>query len=38
MQLFHHYATELSAISSHVKPFPVTRARVAVRNESLATE
>jgi hypothetical protein len=38
MQLFHHYATELSAISSRVKPFPVTRARVAVRNESLAAE
>jgi uncharacterized protein YdiU (UPF0061 family) len=38
MQLFHHYATELSAISSQVKPFPVTRARVAMRNKSLANE
>lgn len=38
MQLFHHYASELSAISSQVKPFPVTRARVAMQNESLATE
>jgi uncharacterized protein YdiU (UPF0061 family) len=38
MQLFHHYATELSAISSQVKPFPVARARVAMRNESLANE
>jgi uncharacterized protein YdiU (UPF0061 family) len=38
MQLFHHYATELSTISSQVKPFPVTRARVAMRNEFLANE
>lgn len=38
MQLFHHYATELSNICSPVKPFPVTQARVAMRNEALAKE
>jgi uncharacterized protein YdiU (UPF0061 family) len=38
MQLFHHYASELSEICSPVKPFPVTRARVAMRNELLAKE
>ena len=38
MQLFHHYASELSEICSQVKPFPVTRARVAMRNETLAKD
>jgi hypothetical protein len=38
MQLFHNYATELSAISSQVKPFHVTQARVVMRNEALSAE
>jgi len=38
MQLFHNYATELSEISSQVKPFPVTQARVVMRNQALSAE
>ncbi|MBF7073625.1 YdiU family protein [Glaciecola sp. MH2013] len=38
MQLFHHYATELSDICSPVQPFPLSRPRVAMLNDDLINE
>ena len=38
MQLFHHYASELSALCSPVQPFPVSRPRLAMVNDDLIKE